>query len=260
MSKPINITADVSESANKLLSPPAESAGKAIQTIIDFLRNTILLPLQKYNERVEHNQMKYMEDLKNGVNSIPEHNKENPTISIWGKTFEALKWNFDDQQEEIRCMFKKILLADIDKTKKSKVHPSFIDVVAQLSQDDAIFLKNIIQQHKMINIYEVRVYTRKIDEQKPNEYVMTDRKLDLDGTAPELFSDDFEVSLNNLVRLGILSEETGYWTDKRRTEKYRVAGKWKKIQGSDVEQMVEIVQNGRIKITEFGENFLDVCL
>lgn len=41
----LNLSADVSESANALLKEPAKSAGGVGSTIIDFFHNTLLYPL-----------------------------------------------------------------------------------------------------------------------------------------------------------------------------------------------------------------------
>lgn len=263
MNKAIDVKADLSESANKLLTKPAHSAGSAIATVIDFFHNTLLLPMQAYNAKAEANLKKYQRRLEEEIERVPDGKQTEPNMNIWGQTMDSLKWNMDDEQEYIRNMFTKILAADVNSDIKGKVQPAFIEIVKQLSKKDAEFLAQTIAPYRNLNIYEERVFKRKIGESaKPAEHFMLKRYIaTISKDGKNGFYDDFEISLDNLKRLGIIIEMTGYWGNKKQVSALEKTGKWQKLQGSDGEEvLIEIVQSGRLNVTALGKDFIEICL
>ena len=135
----IEIKADltkVTENAyNDTLKEPLKSSSKITSTVLNFFYNTVLYPMQKYNLYAEDKLKKYAEDLQNRAKKIPEKNLVNPRVNILGPTVEGLKYNLDE--EYIKEMFTNILLSDMDNRKQSKVLPSYIEIIKQLSKEDA---------------------------------------------------------------------------------------------------------------------------
>lgn len=261
MNNPINIEADVTEPIKDLTKQPLKSAGAMIATAIDFVHNTALYPLQKWNIRVEHNLEEYAKDLREKAQRVPEDKRIEPNLNIWGKTTDALKWNMDDEQAHIREMFTNILMADIDKDLKEKVQPAFIEIVGQLSPSDAQLLDGVFKKHPAVNLYEQRTYTRKIGEPKPQEHFVIKRYITTIKGAGKILDKEFEKNLDNLKRLGIINEDSGYWGDKKIAKKFEKHGKWLPFDNNPThEYMTEIVQNRRLKVTDFGKDFLDICL
>jgi len=95
----------------------------------------------------------FQKNLNESLSKVNKDDVITPSLNIWGATVDSLKWNLGDQQKHIRDMFINILTSDIDKTKKSKVQPSFIEIVKQLSAADARFLKAI--KSNSHDIYEI---------------------------------------------------------------------------------------------------------
>lgn len=261
MSSQIEIKADISESANDLLAKPAESTGSAVSTIIDFFRNTVLLPMQKYNIKAERNLQQYQKDLEDSINQIPKDRQTEPDMNIWGQTMDALKWNMGDNQEHIRNMFTKILSADIDKNTKSTVQPAFIEIVRQLAKDDARILTDIFQKNSSINLYERRQYVRSVGDPKPNESFLIKRFLATTNKDAQLLEIDFEMSLDNLKRLGIINEINGYFGTRKLANRFNSSSKWQHFSNDQTyETMFELKQNNRLEVTKFGREFLNICI
>jgi hypothetical protein len=200
--------------------------------LISALQNTFITEKQFDN---------FQKELEAKTNAILSQNLVPPSNNIWGATVEALKWNLDEQQKHIRNMFIKILTADIDKTKKSKVLPAYIEIVKQLSKDDAEFLKNV---KFPVDIFEINhTINRKFRVMSiENDY----EKLD------DIIIDNLErlkiIAVENLyARLGdnskILDEILAKFCIKKLT--HNESCTWKR---------------GNINLTTFGKNFVDICL
>lgn len=252
-----DIKTDLTEPTNKLLSRPAESTGKIIGTVLDGLYNTLLLPVQKYNLRVEANLKRYKEGLNEKIEAVPENKKVEPSMRIWGETMESLKWNLDDEQKYIREIFTNILISDITTGKKSKVQPAFIKIVQQLSHEDVKFLELIDKTGKMsFSTIEFRWKTKDGYIKAPNSPLLI------------VFGDKLATpkmrTIENLERLGLLKWERGiYLTGEKELcnrifenekVKYDIPELFK-----DRYEKIEFEQE-KLTVTDFGKLFLEVCL
>lgn len=264
MNMPVEVKADVSESANNLMAKPSKSFGDVVATVIDYFHNKWLLPMQEYNIVTRHNLEQFEKELKNKVDQIPEDKQAEPSISIWGQTMDSLKWNMDDEQKHIRDMFTNILTSDVNSDTKNKVQPAFIEIVKQMSRDDAKLLSDLVAISNIFNIYEERVYVRKIGESKPQEYFSIRRyicALSKHEEEDSLYDGDFEVNLDNLKRLGIMTESNGYYGEWKRAKKFEKKGEWRKFENDEGrESVTDITQNGKLEVTSFGKQFIRICL
>ena len=142
------------------------------------------------------------------------------------------------------------MASDMDKTKKSNVHPSFSEVIKQMDSTD------------------VKIFTKIYNKQVIPLYVL--KKSEEKGTIPildYLLSDDFYTgvsenktikSLNNLERLKLIEiiDDEYYIDDKIylpiENGKNIIKYKNKFLNKLDITK-------GMIKQTEFGKDFFDVC-
>ena len=61
---------------------------------------------------------------------------------------EASKYYFEEK--ELREMFSKLIVCSLNSSKSNMVHPSFIEIIKQLSSTDAILLKKISEYNDFI--------------------------------------------------------------------------------------------------------------
>lgn len=142
------------------------------------------------------------------------------------------------------------MASDMDKTKKSNVHPSFSEVIKQMDSTD------------------VKIFTKIYNKQVIPLYVL--KKREEKGTIPildYLLSDDFYTgvsenktikSLNNLERLKLIEiiDDEYYIDDKI----YLPIENGKNIIKYKNEFLDKLdITKGMIKKTEFGKDFFDVC-
>lgn len=82
---------------------------------------------------------KELEKMKAKYDNIPSEYQVEPSSYIALKGVNEL--NYALEEEHLKEMFENILISDMDSRKKSRVLPSYIEIIKQLSKDDAEFLK-----------------------------------------------------------------------------------------------------------------------
>ena len=90
---------------------------------------------QKYKIKQAANLEKYANEVRSGIDKIPEENIQEPKMSVVGPALEASK--FYIEEDEIRGMFAKLIASSMDKTQSINIHPSFVEIIKVLSPLDA---------------------------------------------------------------------------------------------------------------------------
>ncbi len=246
----LNLQLDLTKVANKtyddLASKTLKSTGNAGSTVVDFLHNFILYPLQKYNIYAEYKLQNYKDELVKKANKIPKESLTLPRVNIFGPTLEGLKYNLDEQY--IKDMFTNILISDMDSTKQSKVLPAYIDIVRQLSKDDAIFLKSLKECSSYVRgFFCIELHNK--DKYILLEYSDNNGKLS-DFNIIKLNS----IVIDNLIRLRLIEIPDRVFVNQKVYDKmYELLHQ---------PTMIEVIQyTPRIlSVTDFGKNFIDICL
>ena len=246
----LNLQLDLTKVANKtyddLVSKTLKSTGNAGSTVVDFLHNFILYPLQKYNIYAEYKLQNYKDELVKKANKIPKESLTLPRVNIFGPTLEGLKYNLDEQY--IKDMFTNILISDMDSTKQSKVLPAYIDIVRQLSKDDAIFLKSLKECSSYVRgFFCIELHNK--DKYILLEYSDNNGKLS-DFNIIKLNS----IVIDNLIRLRLIEIPDRVFVNQKVYDKmYELLHQ---------PTMIEVIQyTPRIlSVTDFGKNFIDICL
>ena len=150
--------------------------------------------LQAYIDRRNKNFKEYAENIAEEVDQIPDNElKEEPNTSIIGPALEASKYYIE---EEIpRKMFAKLIASSMDKRKDGLVHQSFVEIIKQMSPDDAKVLIELTNPSVLINCL-----VKRTDLENQNEWFSD---IFLSPNIPEEISVN-SVSISNLERLGLL--------------------------------------------------------
>ncbi|HDA8069423.1 TPA: DUF4393 domain-containing protein [Staphylococcus aureus] len=156
-----------------------------------------------YQREVEFE--KFKEQFKKEISSVPENNLQEPQFSLLGPALEASK--FYISEKTLSNMFAKLIASSMDDRKNSLTHHSFVEIIKQLSPNDAILLKHL-KNHEVHPAVKYRaVLNPKNDGMNISDTLIKDSPLDIEST---------EISINNLVRLGVLNEtfDMSYLTKK----------------------------------------------
>lgn len=246
----------VTEPANHLLTPVCSSAGQTLADIWDL----VFGGFNNYVEKKRLTRKKALEDfrdlLDHHVASIPEENLCEPALSVVGPALEASKYYFEEP--EIREMFAKLVASSMDASKTPAIHPSFPDIIRQMSPLDA---QNLTYFSKKCPVVEYRLSTQK------EGYSIIRSNIFLENDALSNSFEDIEKqsqSLSSLARLGLIDIFYDIWlVDEHVYDKFKESLYYKavleEIKNRDSSWKLSM-QKGLAKLTPLGECFKQICI
>lgn len=211
---------------------------------------------EKLKQTVEANIRRYAKDIDDEVSKIPNDSiNNNPDISVIGPALEASKYYVE--KTDVRKMFAKLIAAEFDARSSDKVHIAFVEIIKQMSANDAKLLKIL---PKVGPLAEFRLYA---NDRK--SYTSLGKDIIY---IPGLIETNFEnnaISINNLSRLGIVElSHVSSLVDETIYKAYEVFDEYK--QGTKIVQehpgnysSME-ASSGSFSITPFGDVFKKICL
>lgn len=234
-----------------------QEGGQALETIVGLFNNVILYPLKKANITFKYKLEQFEDDLKENMRKIPEENIIEPSLSVVGPTIEALKYTIDT--EDLREMYMNLLTSSMDIDKIKYAHPSYVDIIKQLTSLDANILKQMKSLNKLLRssritfAFEDKTYSNAMPRLFAPDLL-------IEGYDPFLIS----ASIENLCRLGIvinynadlIGEDYSYCT----THPY-VIERYNLYKEHGFNITFEIAHaDEALGLTDFGENFVKACM
>lgn len=138
---------------DEAISPVAQSVGNSIANLWELaFGNYVNLWIKKQEFRHQLNYQDYVNKVNEKLNNIPIENLVEPPLNIIGPTIEASKYYIDS--EELRELFANLIAASMNSDKVNNVHPSYVEIIKQISPDEAKLLKYIGGgDHALYNVY-----------------------------------------------------------------------------------------------------------
>lgn len=206
---------------------------------------------------IKKNTEKYAAEINEQVSKIPNEDiNKDPDISIIGPAFEASKYYIN--RDDARKMFAKLIAAELDVKKMDKVHHAFVDIIQQMSTNDAKLMEKLPHVGP---IADIRLMNKEGTAYLP---LLTQDIIYIPGLIEENFVEN-AVSLSNLSRLGLvkidhvlsLTESSSY-----APYKYLSAYKQGELEvatNPDKYSRIELF-TGMFSVTPLGQRFKEICL
>jgi hypothetical protein len=179
-----------------LAKPGVRQVGKALGTIIG-LGNTMLMPLALKNEKarivLETNLNRYREKLE----SVPDDQISEVAPEVGVPIVEKLLYVTN---EELSEMYTELLAKASQHQKANMAHPSFVNIINNMSPDEAILLKEIRPMINGIPFIEARL-TKK---GKNEWHTLNDMIPGLPNLDKLQFPNNVRAYLSNLAGMGLL--------------------------------------------------------
>ena len=249
------IKVELPEVVNKVLEKPATTLGEKISDLLEIIFGGITYKKQELAYKRELNFEKFKASLSEKVASVPENKRIEPEESILGPALEAAKYRIDS--EELREMFAELIASSINIEKKEWVHPAFIEILRNISPDDArtlLQLKEWKDTH-LIPIISVGEKVMSIPNNL-NHYCFLVRKYGLEKANVILFS----LIRNGLIEINYVFNKDdvfqGFTFSSMETEFVELR-EMRHI-GRNVGNPLEY-KYGTINLTAFGYAFVSVC-
>lgn len=146
--KKINIIPQAIENAlENLTDPPSKVIGNTLSDIWYLIFGGYFgLAAEKKRIKYSVELEKYKKEIEEKILSIPQNKRREADFQLIGQTLDASKFCVD--KEEIRKMFVNLLASTINDEKYDSVHPSYAEILKELSRDEALLLKYISENMK----------------------------------------------------------------------------------------------------------------
>lgn len=237
-----------------LAKPGVTQVGRALSTVLG-LGNTILWPLYLLNEtarlKLESNLQRYRQKLE----QVPIENVSPIPPEVGVPIVEKLSYVTDVELQE---MYSALLAkASVGET-QSEAHPSFVNVINNLSPDEAILLKQFMRN----NGSEPSVRIRLASPSTGQWIELSAVHIGLDAETRLAYPGNTSAYVQNLIGLGLLNlwpeiplSLTNRYPeiDRDAREKY---GAIRLLDGFTELQ----VTRGKVEVTRYGWMFISACL
>lgn len=242
-----------------ILQPAAQEIGKALQTVAKTV-HIALAPVSAlvwgYDEIKEFVSTKVSDRLKN----IPPENIVTPKPNVAGPALEALRYT--GHEESLSDLYANLLAASMDKNTANGVHPAFVEIIKQLTPDEAKLVGLFV--HDMpFPLLDVRwEYKTRTADKSGGGYLLVNFS-HLGNLAGCELPQLMPTYIDNLCRLGLTEVPSMY--------QYTGKGVYDELEKSTEVQFNKarietnpeltcvIVRKG-LRITELGKQFTQVCV
>ncbi len=236
------------------LQPVAKEVGKSLQTLGGVV-NLALEPLRGMIYGYDLIKSRLNKRLEEKLRGTKKENIIQPPLNIVGPLVQ--QYRYVESDEELSDMFVNLLANAMDKEHVKKAHPSFVNIIAALSPDEAKLIK-FMRSEK--NLPKIDIAAQIVG--KPGT-VTVYTNFTLLGEKSQLAYPDLTPSyIGNLIRLGLIDIPPMWaYTDKSFYEPLKSHPIIKKIESDLAKISATIVLNeGAIWITDFGRMFMDAVL
>jgi hypothetical protein len=237
------------------IQPLAKETGKALGTIgkaVNVALSPLSLVIWGYDQVSDFLETIVAQKLE----KIPENRIIPPPPNVAGPAIESLK--FSGHDETLREMFANLIANSIDSETVQDAHPSFVDIIRNLTPDEGLILKLFISQNEFPMLDVI------FKHNKGTGYNRLQRNVSLIGIKAGCTHPNLVVNyLDNLSRLGLLEVPSGARiNDLKQYEPVK--------SHPDIQKLVALYErnpNGVIKYTDklivktdMGQQFINACV
>lgn len=237
-----------------VLQPAAKQTGKLLEKLPRAI-NAALSELDIWISKRENNIDKTKKLLEHELENQNPEKIVSPDPYVAVPAIQAISYSIDS--DELRSMYAKLLSKSMHVDYQQQVHPSFVDIIKNMSPLDCQVFKTIMKDGttEQFPIYEVleQISVGFIERL----HILTA----LDISTPNQIA----ISINNLTRLGLfISPETQGLIDESLYKEIEKSSHFKLIQD---ELKLLRIPNDKIKyvkkflsVTNFAHSFYEICV
>lgn len=237
-----------------LVQPAVQEVGKGLHTLSKLI-HVALAPVSATVWGYEKISSYIQTSLEKKLENVPPENIIPPDISVAGPALEALR--FVGDKEELREMFSTLLSTTMNCETSKFAHPSFVEIIKQLSSDEAKMLKNI-------HLLPLPILKARLVDKHPNKYYrepLIDFSL-LPYKSNCEFTDLGPSYINNLSRLGLITVSYDSFHTRENVyvplENHELVKFWENA-AINSNKKFEIIK-GFLDTTDFGKLFYNACI
>ena len=243
---------------NDIAHPSLAATGKVIALIPQII-DRALLPVQKWVAEGQYKLAETKKLLGKKLENVSPENIVSPESHIAVPALQAISYSMDN--EEIRNMYANLLTSSMHEKVKNDVHPAFVEIIKQLSPDEAKILKYVHAVKNNVPLISFRV--ENISNRSGSvvyKYLspLHSEIKDLEYKKQE----KIVLALENLERQNLIVIEKNYTlTDKQEYESLFCDKRAEELLKQKLpEGMKWDWLKTYFSLTEFGKIFCDICI
>lgn len=237
-----------------LLQPAVQELGKGVHTLAKTV-HIALSPISAFIWGYDRIKDFIQKSLEEKLKSVPKENIISPAPEVAVPAIEALRYL--GHREELREMFSRLLATSMNSETASLAHPSFVEILKQISSDEAKILKSMHSDgfQPIINLHAL------VGEKR--HYINTIKNFTL---IPYLADCEFTelgpTYIENIIRLGLIHIDHGtHITDPNSYNELSthplILDNIARIESAGMEHSIKKFVFYR---TSFGEVFYNACI
>lgn len=247
----LEISTSVDHSVKNLTDKPTQNIGKTLADIWYLVFSPISYRAEKKKIKYELLLNEYHKGLEASISNIPPEKRIDPSLQITAQALENSKYCIEEKG--LRKMFTSLISNSMNKDYSTFIHPSFAEIIKQMSALDAQILQ-LINRSKIglpICQYRVDLFGDYMNMSIPDHIFF------------ELPDIDFELcsqSLSSLSRLGVvsISYDKVITGDPHLYDKFLEHPLYKFLNQN--EPFKVNIQKGVVTLTPLGRSFAKVCI
>ena len=254
MAKIVNGMSKVPEIYEDGLKSSVQESGKVL-SLIPKTVNAALAPLRKWIAQREYNVAETEKLLALKLEKIDPDSIVSPEPYIAVPALQAI--SYCDNSEDLRNMYANLLASSMRIDKKQNVHPSYVELIKQLSPDEAKLLKRISDGSDSYPLIDVKLVLS-----NNGGYFVQVQNFTLLAEGFCEYPERVCEYLDNLSRLKIIDIPYGVYI--KSDEVYKPLESNIKIQNIINSEVSEgdtwKIDRKKLEITEFGKGFIEACV
>lgn len=243
------------EVASDLVKPTAQSVGNNIGLFVDGAMGWLGYWGEKQKIKREVYLKQYKQTISKNIEEIPSDKLIEPAAHIVGPAIEASKYHIEEPT--CRDMFAKLIASACNADLESDTHPSFPDIVRQLSPTDAKFLA-LFRSHSYYPAASIKEL-HKDGIVTPYPYMMFD--LGTEQTDFPYYKDlELTSTVELLERFGLLVKNDEVLALDYDYESFRNNWFYKILEKGFKSDSEVVIHKYRLELSVMGKKFLKCCV
>jgi hypothetical protein len=240
------------EAGRALVVPVFKSIGDTFRSAWYWMTAPLELASQKRALTNAHEIAEFKKSLEQKAQLIPDEHLIEPKFSVVAPALEASKYYFEEP--ELREMFASLVAGAMDGRVADKVHPSFVEIIKQMSPRDAEVL-TWFEKRKSYPICDIK----KLDV---SDLRATGIIFLLPETEEYLCLESFHREMYSLCRLGLLETSFIRLHNEERFSHYKKLPFYTEAYecNKKIGRERETLEMGLVQRTPTGADFISVCL
>lgn len=249
----MDMSKSVDTAVNNLTNKPTLALGTGLSSIINIVFSPFNYLSEKQKIRYQAKIKQFEKEIEAKMSNIPPENYKELNMQMTGIALENSKYCLES--DELRNMFANLIAKSMDSRFSSITHPSFAEIIKQMSPLDAQNLT--LFQEQRLPIVEYRLSMPDENGKKAGTYGVVQTNVFLSNNNVKDLVLQAE-SLSNLERLGLIHiNYDEYFTDENKYANFSntYIYNYHKSHGNTLN-----IQKGNATATPLGKSFIKVCL